>query len=179
MTEKIIDLNEAQNAILSQIEANTYASATGNTSGLAEQRTSFAKEWGKKVPVLGHLAGALADTGKAIWDGLNRAGKAVADWVDSWWPFDTGSTFVPQDMPAMVHKGETIVPRTFADGIRSGELALVGRNGPGGGTASGGSPIYVTVNVGGSVLSERDLVDAVHRGISDGIASRRLSPLPA
>lgn len=176
--EKIIDLNEAQNAILSQIEANTYASATGNTSGLAEQRTSFAKEWGEKVPVLGHLAGALADTGKAIWDGLNRAGKAVADWVDSWWPFDTGSTFVPQDMPAMVHKGETIVPRTFADGIRSGELALVGRNNSAGGSGSA-SPIYVTVNVGGSVLSERDLVDAVHRGISDGIASRRLSPLPA
>ena len=77
----------------------------------------------------------------------------------------------------MVHKGETIVPRTFADGIRSGELALVGRNSQG--NTGGGSPIYVTVNVGGSVLAERDLVAAVHRGIEDGISSRRLSPLPA
>lgn len=173
--EKIIDLNEAQNAILSQIEANTYASATGNTSGLAEQRKSYAKEWGEKVPVLGHVAGFVADVGTKIWDGIKSVGKTIAGWFG----FDVGTPFVPQDMPAMVHKGETIVPRTFADGIRSGELALVGRNGPGGGAASGGSPIYVTVNVGGSVLAERDLVDAVHRGISDGIASRRLSPLPA
>lgn len=172
--EKIINLNEAQNAILSQIEANTYASATGNTSGLAEQRTSFAKEWGEKVPVLGHVAGFVADVGTKIWDGIKSVGKTIAGWFG----FDVGTPFVPQDMPAMVHKGETIVPRTFADGIRSGELALVGRNRSAGGSGSA-SPIYVTVNVGGSVLSERDLVDAVHRGISDGIASRRLSPLPA
>lgn len=173
--EKIIEINEAQNAILSQIEANTYASATGNTSGLAEQRKSYAKEWGKKVPVLGHVAGFVADVGTKIWDGIKSVGKTIAGWFG----FDVGTPFVPQDMPAMVHKGETIVPRTFADGIRSGELALVGRNGPGEGAASGGSPIYVTVNVGGSVLAERDLVDAVHRGIADGIASRRLDPLPA
>ena len=172
--EKIIDLNEAQNAILGQIEANTYASATGNTSGLAEQRKSYAKEWGEKVPVLGHVAGFVADVGTRIWDGIKSVGKTIAGWFG----FDVGTPFVPQDMPAMVHKGETIVPRTFADGIRSGELALVGRNRSAGGSGSA-SPIYVTVNVGGSVLSERDLVDAVHRGIADGIASRRLDPLPA
>ena len=172
--EKIIDLNEAQNAILGQIESNTYASATGNTSGLAEQRKSYAKEWGEKVPVLGHVAGFVADVGTRIWDGIKSVGKTIAGWFG----FDVGTPFVPQDMPAMVHKGETIVPRTFADGIRSGELALVGRNRSAGGSGSA-SPIYVTVNVGGSVLSERDLVDAVHRGIADGIASRRLDPLPA
>lgn len=172
--EKIIEINEAQNAILSQIEANTYASATGNTSGLAEQRKSYAKEWGEKVPVLGHVAGFVADVGTKIWDEIKSVGKTIAGWFG----FDVGTPFVPQDMPAMVHKGETIVPRTFADGIRSGELALVGRNRSAGGSGSA-SPIYVTVNVGGSILSERDLVDAVHRGISDGIASRRLSPLPA
>ena len=166
--EKIIELNEAQNAILGQIEANTYAAATGNTSGLAEQRSSYAKDWGEVVPVLGHVAGFVADVGTAIWDGLG-------DWL-GWW--DVGSPNIPKDHIAMVHKGETIVPRTFADGIRSGELALVGRNGQGGATG-GGSSIYVTVNVGGSVLAERDLVDAVHRGIADGINSRRLDPLPA
>lgn len=172
--EKIIELNEAQNAILSQIEANTYAAATGNTSGLAEQRSSYAKEWGDVVPVLGHVAGFVADVGTTIWNGIKSVGKTIAGWFG----FDVGTPFVPNDMPAMVHKGETIVPRTFADGIRSGELALVGRNSSASGSGSA-SPIYVTVNVGGSVLSERDLVDAVHRGISDGIASRRLSPLPA
>lgn len=172
--EKIIEINEEQKAILSQIEANTYASATGNTQGLAEQRKSYAKEWGEKVPILGHVAGFVADVGTTIWEGIKSVGKTIAGWFG----FDVGTPFVPTDMPAMVHKGETIVPRTFADGIRSGELALVGRNGRGG-AAGGGSPIYVTVKVGGSVLAERDLVDAVHRGISDGIASRRLSPLPA
>lgn len=182
---ELIAINERMEEHLAAIEEFTGASLTEeqwknlyNQADEAEKQ-SYAEKWGEKVPVLGHLAGAAADTGKAIWDGLNRAGKAVADWVDSWWPFATGSTFVPQDMPAIVHKGETIVPRTFADGIRSGELALVGRNGTGGGAAGGGSPIYVTVNVGGSVLAERDLVDAVHRGIADGISSRRLDPLPS
>lgn len=182
--DELISINERMEEHLAAIEEFTGASLTEEqwknlyNNADAEEQKSYAEKWGEKVPILGHLAGAAADTGKAIWDGLNAAGRAVADWVDSWWPFDTGSTFVPQDMPAMVHKGETIVPRTFADGIRSGELALVGRNSQGGATG-GCSPVYVTVNVGGSVLSERDLVDAVHRGIADGISSRRLDPLPA
>ena len=181
---ELIAINERMEEHLAAIEEFTGASLTEeqwkNIYNQADEteKQSYMEKWGEKVPVLGHLAGAAADTGKAIWDGLNRAGKAVADWVDSWWPFDTGSTFVPQDMPAMVHKGETIVPRTFADGIRSGELALVGRNRSAGGSGSA-APIYVTVKVGGSVLAERDLVDAIHRGIADGISSRRLSPLPA
>jgi tape measure domain-containing protein len=181
---ELIAINERMEEHLAKIEEFTGAGLTEeqwtNLYNQADEteKQSYMEKWGEKVPVLGHLAGAMADTGKAIWEGIKGAGKAVADWVNSWWPFDTGSTFVPQDMPAMVHKGETIVPRTFADGIRSGELALVGRNNSAGGSGSA-SPIYVTVNVGGSVLSERDLVDAVHRGISDGIASRRLSPLPA
>lgn len=179
---KIIELNEAQTEILAQIEANTYAGAVGNTSGLADTRLSYAEKWGEKVPIIGTIAGTMADFAVGAWDAMNDWGSKVADgWNDFWsgnW-FDVGTPYVPSDQLAMVHKGETIVPRTFADGIRSGELALVGRNGKNDGAAGGGSPIYVTVNVGGSVLSERDLVDAVHRGIADGISSRRLDPLPA
>lgn len=179
--EKIIELNETQTEILAQIEANTYSTAVGNTSGLADTRRSYAEKWGEKVPIIGTIAGKVADFAVSAWDAMNDWGEKVADgWNDFWsgnW-FDVGTPYVPSDQIAMVHEGETIVPRTFADGIRSGELALVGRNNSAGGSGSA-SPIYVTVNVGGSVLSERDLVDAVHRGISDGIASRRLSPLPA
>lgn len=171
--DEIIAINERMEAHLARIEEFTGAALTEeqwkqlyNDASEAEKQ-SYAKDWGETVPVLGHIAGGIVDVGKSIWDGVGG--------LFGWW--DVGSPNIPYDHIAMVHKGETIVPRTFADGIRSGELALVGGNSSA--NSSGGSPIYVTVNVGGSVLSERDIVDAVHRGISDGIASRRLSPLPA
>lgn len=48
--------------------------------------------------------------------------------------FAVGTPSVPSDMVAQVHKGETIVPSTFAEGIRKGEMTL---GGPGAG--KGGS----------------------------------------
>lgn len=181
---ELISINERMEKHLAAIEEFTGAALTEeqwknlyNEADEAEKQ-SYAEKWGEKVPILGHLAGAAADTGKAIWEGVKTVGKKIWDGIKGLLRLDVGTPFVPQDMPALIHKGETIVPRTFADGIRSGELALVGRNGQGG-TTGGGSPIYVTVNVGGSVLAERDLVDAVHRGIADGISSRRLDPLPS
>lgn len=178
---ELIAINERMEEHLAKIEEFTGAGLTEeqwtnlyNQADEAEKQ-SYMEKWGEKVPVLGHIAGGIADVGTAIWDGVTNAWDGLGDWL-GWW--DVGSPNIPKDHIAMVHKGETIVPRTFADGIRSGELALVGRNNSAGGSGSA-SPIYVTVNVGGSVLAERDLVDAVHRGISDGIASRRLSPLPA
>lgn len=46
--------------------------------------------------------------------------------------FAVGTGNVPSDMVATVHRGETIVPSTFAESIRSGELSLSG-GGNGGG----------------------------------------------
>jgi len=44
--------------------------------------------------------------------------------------FAVGTPSVPRDMVAQIHKGETIVPATFAEGIRKGEMTL---GGPGAG----------------------------------------------
>lgn len=91
----------------------------------------------------------------------------------SW--FDVGASDLPADQVAVVHKGETIIPRTFAEGIRAGDLALVG----GGRRGERGGAVYVSVSVGGSVVTERELVDAVYDGISRGIRAGEKSPLPA
>lgn len=42
--------------------------------------------------------------------------------------FAVGTPYVPYDMPANIHAGEIIVPKTFSDGLRSGDLVL-GQNG--------------------------------------------------
>jgi len=52
-------------------------------------------------------------------------------------PLATGTTNVPHDMPAIVHQGEIIVPRPFAESIRSGEATLGG---------GGGGDIVLEVN---------------------------------
>jgi hypothetical protein len=74
--------------------------------------------------------------------------------------FATGTNNVTRDMIAGVHKGEMIVPATFATAIRSGEVTL----GKGSANNDGGN-VYVTVNVAGSVKTENELVDAISRSI--------------
>ena len=61
--------------------------------------------------------------------------------------FEVGTTNVPYDMTANIHKNEMIVPADFADGIRKGEVSL------GGGQAGGGqSPIYLDGDMVGKWL---------------------------
>ena len=73
--------------------------------------------------------------------------------------YAVGTPNIPADMTAKVHAGEMIVPRTFADSIRSGELVLSG-----GGNSS--STVYnVNVNVAGSVQTENDLAVTIAKAI--------------
>ena len=68
--------------------------------------------------------------------------------------YDVGTGRVPKDMVANIHKGEGIIPKTFMDSIRSGELTLSGNRGT-------GQNVYVTVQVAGSVVAERDLAETI------------------
>lgn len=61
--------------------------------------------------------------------------------------FDVGTPYVPSDQLAQIHQGEMIVPKTFADGIRNGDVNL-------GNASSSQQPIYVQVFVDGQAVQE-------------------------
>lgn len=77
--------------------------------------------------------------------------------------YAVGTPFVPSDMMASIHRGEMIIPQTFSDSIRKGELVLSGGDG-----MSGGAVYNVTVNVQGSVLKENDLATSISTAIRRG-----------
>jgi hypothetical protein len=70
-----------------------------------------------------------------------------------------GSGNIPSNMLSMLHQGEAVVPKTFMDAIRSGDLALTGAGG-------GGGTIIVNVHNEGSVIAERDLQKSIYTGIA-------------
>jgi len=67
--------------------------------------------------------------------------------------YAVGAVAIPQTQLALVHKGETVVPSSFADGLRRGELTL--------GKGNGGTVIQVntTVHVAGSAVAMDTLAD--------------------
>jgi hypothetical protein len=88
-------------------------------------------------------------------------------------------------MPSIVHPGEIIVPKSFADGVRSGDLTISGgvrsgdlSVGSSGSSRSSYTQLTVNLTVHGSVTTEKDLVKAVHNGISEGILSGDLDVFP-
>jgi hypothetical protein len=116
-----------------------------------EEAAKTAGSWGSDVPVLGHIAGYAVGAAKGLIKGIGKI-----------FGFAEGAVEIPFDQIAVVHKGETIVPKTFAAGLRSGELTL--------GKGSASSPIVyqttVNVTVQGSVQAENNLADTIARTIN-------------
>lgn len=186
---KIYDINKQMEEHLANIEANTGAAltpeqkatiqpsgSTGLIGGLLSPITGISDDikegdwWGAATGLLLPGGGAIKDDiAEGNWWGA--AGDLLTGGLGSafgWW--DVGSYNIPEDQFGMVHKGEIIVPRTFAEGIRSGELTL-------GSNRTSNNAINVNVVVQGSVTTEKELVSTIYNGIAAGIQTREFQPL--
>lgn len=186
---KIYDINKQMEEHLENIEKNTGAAltpeqkatikpsgSTGLMDGLLSPITGISDDI-KEGDWWGAATGLLLPGGGAIKDDIAEgnwwaaAGDLLTGGLGSafgWW--DVGSYNIPEDQFGMVHKGEIIVPRTFAEGIRSGELTL-------GSNRTSNNAINVNVVVTGSVTTEKELVSTIYNGIAAGIQTREFQPL--
>lgn len=90
--------------------------------------------------------------------------------------FAVGTPKIPRDMIANVHKDEMIVPETFSDAIRSGDLTLSG----GGEEAeqAGGGIVFDFRGTTFNGVTETFVRDIFTKA-AEGMRSRILTPLPA
>lgn len=72
--------------------------------------------------------------------------------------FDVGAWEIPNDQLAMIHKGETIVPASMAQSIRSGQ-AVLSAGGAGGGGGGGGTTVNFTIQA----LDGRSVQQLLHQ----------------
>jgi TP901 family phage tail tape measure protein len=91
--------------------------------------------------------------------------------------FATGTADVPRDMAATVHQGEIIVPKTFADSLRTGDLSLSGR---GENTTNNDNAVNVNISVQGSVIggTPTEIAREIHNMISKDISAGTLIKFP-
>jgi hypothetical protein len=80
--------------------------------------------------------------------------------------FAVGTPNVPYDMNANIHKGEMIIPSTFSDAIRSGQLALSGA----GSRGSSGTTNHISVEINNPTIRQDSDIDDLVRKVSEKIA---------
>lgn len=190
MEEHLKNIEKNTEAVLTDEQKSKLKETGSITNGMTNGMTN-----GIGLPGLNNflnpislVTGLLNDIKEGDWGGVAAelafplVGGKVKDAIekgDGWGAvkhiltfglFDVGSYDIPQDQFAMVHKGEIIVPRTFAEGIRSGELTL-------GSNRTSNNAINVNVVVQGSVTTEKELVSTIYNGIAAGIQTREFQPL--
>jgi hypothetical protein len=111
-------------AVAAGTAARTTAQTTGAAAGIAEQGALGAKS------VMSSAAQAFSGTyasvssipvvGWILAPAAAAAAFAAVAGYEGLASLDVGAWNVPQDMPAQIHRGEMVVPRTFAEGIRQG-----------------------------------------------------------
>ncbi|MHB1871751.1 MAG: phage tail length tape measure family protein [Steroidobacteraceae bacterium] len=122
----------AEAAARAEGKAAEIASNQGEIMSAAATGAAKAYKALAGIPVIGPALGAVAAVGTFA---AIEAYKNMAS-------FDVGAWSIPHDMPAMVHAGETILPRPFADDFRSAVSG--GGGGPG---AGGGGETHLHLHV--------------------------------
>lgn len=119
--------------LLQKYKGNVLAALGDLLIGIIEQKVIELTIWGAvevgKAAASGFLSfGATALLIPAI---LAAGGAAIAglesikgEIRNTYGSFAVGTPYVPHDQLAQIHQGEMIIPRTFADGIRNGEMSL-------------------------------------------------------
>lgn len=121
-----IDIGAAEGTPIYAVESGTASLSTGsgygnlviidNGTGLQEyygHMSDFAISDGQTVKK-GDIIGYVGSTGNSTGPHLHFGVLQNGEWVDplSLYGFDVGSRYVPQDMVAMVHQGEMIIPKS-------------------------------------------------------------------
>jgi len=168
----ISQLQNAKNKEMAAVgKAAAIATATVDTYKAANAAYSAMAG----IPIVGPALGAAA-AAAAIATGLMNVGKIVGV------QFAVGTPNVTQDMLATVHAGEIIVPKTFAEGIRDGDLMIGNTDNLFEETKNTRTNYYyqITQNFNGDVLSDDadSIAEKLGQKMSESIAGGRMLPFP-
>ena len=174
LDQELVDVAVAQLNTVDELYAwiqdnmSAYLAAKDDSSSTATTTTTTSSSGSGSssgIAVIGGLIGQtvsnIADTAVDVVDTVVDVASDVAEGIGDFFGFAVGTPEIPYDMIAQLHQGEGVIPATFMDGIRSGDLALSN-----GDMGMGGQSTNVYVTVQGSVTSENDLITAVATGIA-------------
>lgn len=168
----ISQLQNAKNKEMAAVgKAAAIATATVDTYKAANAAYSAMAG----IPIVGPALGAAA-AAAAIATGLMNVGKIVGV------QFAVGTPNIPQDMVATVHRGEMVVPKTFAEGLRDGDLMLGNTENLFNETKNSAQEVIVEnhFNFNGDVLADStdSIAEKLGQKMSESIAGGRMLPFP-
>lgn len=181
--EKLSALEMKGADIAKKVNADKVASLSSTLQQAAQLNSKFANAY-KAVAIGEAIMSTAAGVTRAFKDYPFPASLAVAALVGAAGAvqiatiasqsFAVGTPEIPKDMTAQVHAGEMIVPATFSDAIRSGELSLSGGE-------SNTNNSSLTIDLSGATFNgiTESFVRDIFTRASEAINNRTLSPLPA
>lgn len=167
------DISQLQNAKTKELAAVGKAAAIATATVDTYKAANAAYSAMAGIPIVGPALGAAA-AAAAIATGLMNVGKITGIQLA------VGTPYVPQDMPATVHQGEIIVPRTFSEGLRAGDLALASPDVLSGAEGGGQYNVVQNFNFNGDVLADSadSIAEKLGQKTSELIAGGRMAPFP-